>query len=192
MSQQFGSLISITLCALPLVTVACSTEGRSEQREVAPQGVIAARATVMPDEERWHDDPVMAGHKVDGIAVLAAVRTARHPEFERIVFEFRGDGLPNYKVGYIDEPVTRCGSGETLSLDGDSWLEIHVEPATVYDENGQSALSRRDFSATTNLKQLELICDFESALTWVAWLSARDRFRVLELKSPPRLVVDVR
>src|SRR5262245_52596306 len=192
MSQQFGSLISITLCALPLVTVACSMEGRSERQEVASKTVIAAGASVMPDEERWHNDPVMAGHLVDGIAVLTAVRTARHPELDRMVYECRGEGLPNYRVAYIDEPVTRCGSGETLSLDGDSWLEIHVEPATVYDEKGESTLSRRSFSETTKLKQLELICDFESALTWVAWLSTRDRFRVLELKSPPRLVVDVR
>src|SRR5262245_39909901 len=128
MSQNFSSLISTTLCALPLVTVACSMEGRSEQREVAPEAVIAAKASVMPDEERWHDDPVMAGHEIDGIAVLTAVRTARHPLFDRMVFEFKGDRLPNYKVAYVDEAVTRCGSGETLSLDGDSWLEIHVEP----------------------------------------------------------------
>jgi hypothetical protein len=167
-------------------------EGRSEQADVAPEGVIAAKAAVMPDEERWNDDPVMAGHEIDGIAVLAAVRTARHPEFERMVFEFRGDRVPNYRVAYIDEPVTRCGSGETLSLDGDSWLEIHFEPSAVHDEKGRPTLSTRNYSATTNLKQLELVCDFESALTWIAWLSDHDRFRILELNAPARLVVDVR
>ncbi|MBA4159064.1 MAG: hypothetical protein H0X65_16535, partial [Gemmatimonadetes bacterium] len=42
------------------------------------------------------------------------------------------------------------------------------------------------------LKQLTLICDFEAQVEWVLGVSSPNRFRVIELHEPARLVVDVR
>jgi hypothetical protein len=42
------------------------------------------------------------------------------------------------------------------------------------------------------LLQLEPTCDFEGEVSWVLGVKAPNRYRVLELKDPPRLVVDVR
>ena len=125
------------------------------------------------------------------MATLLAVRTARHPDYERIAFEF--DRLPNYKVEYIDRPVIACGSGATVPLPGDAWLEVDLRPANAHTEEGRPTVGARSFApAYPNLLELRLTCDFEAQVTWVAGLRSPNRFRVTELRDPARLVVDIR
>jgi hypothetical protein len=187
MSQQKCSFIRALFCASALLTQACIiVEKQPETSEKSSE------ATPPELDERWTAGMVAAGHAVSSVAALAAVRTAKHTEFERIVFEFNGD-LPNYKVQYHDTPIAACSNGETVSTAGDLWLEIRFEPAAAHDQYGQVTAGPPSIApALSNIRGLDLSCDFESILTWVAGVSSPSRFRVLELKTPTRLVVDVR
>jgi hypothetical protein len=125
-------------------------------------------------------------------AVLQAVRTAAHPDFDRTVFEFEG-GVPSYHVEYIDEPVRQCGSGNPVPLPGEGWLEIRFSRARAHTEAGASTLAERALSPDLPvLRALSLTCDFEGTVTWVLGLAAPNRYRVIDLSDPARLVVDVR
>ncbi len=189
MSQQNCSLIRCALCALALLSQGCViVEKEPETSEKGAGLLVSAR-----EEDRWTTGMVAAGHLVNGVAPLSTVRTAKHSDFERIVFEFNGTELPNYKVEYRDTPPAACGFGNTVSVPGDMWLEIRFEPAAAHDQNGQANVSKPSLAPTLiNLRAVEQICDFESVLTWVAGVTHPNRYRVMELQLPTRLVVDVR
>lgn len=130
---------------------------------------------------------------IPAVAILDAVRTGRHEDFDRVVFEFRGQHTPGYYVEYMNRPVRECGSGETVDVKGDGVLMIRMPAAQAHTEEGRNTLEARALS--TNLPQvqaLSLYCDFEAELGWAVGVSSRAPYRVLELNNPPRIVVDVR
>ena len=132
-------------------------------------------------------------YDLKGVAVLADVRTGRHNGFDRIVFEFRGDEMPGYHVEYIDKPVRACGSGNVVPLPGDGWLQIRFEPAVAHTENGDPTLAFRDLAPKLpNLLELKSTCDFEAQVEWVAGVASPNHYRVVELKAPTRLAVDIK
>lgn len=127
------------------------------------------------------------------IATLVGVRTGRHPGFDRVVFEFAGDGLPGYRIERSREPPRQCGSGEVVPVAGEAWLQVRFTPAQAHDEQGQPTVTARSQApGLPVLRALELTCDFEGEVTWVLGLAAPEPFRVFELAAPPRVVVDVR
>lgn len=123
---------------------------------------------------------------------LQSVRAARHEGFDRVVFEFAGS-LPGYRVEYIDKPVRRCGTGDAVEVAGQGWLKVRMTPAQAHDEKGRPTAGKTEpRPGLPILQQLEATCDFEGELSWVLGVAKPNRYRVLELKDPPRLVVDVR
>lgn len=126
-------------------------------------------------------------------ALLLDVRMAAHPGFDRVVFEFQGDALPGYHVEYVDRPVRQCGSGDPVPVAGDAWLLVRMTPANAHTEAGQPTLKERELNLDLpNLKEMELICDFEADVSWVLGLASPNRYRVLELLDPPRLILDIK
>jgi len=123
---------------------------------------------------------------------LREVRTARNEGFDRVVFEFEGDQVPGYHLEYIDAPAIKCGSGDPTTIAGQGLLEVRIQPAQAH-ANGQVTVSNRERKLSLPvLKELELTCDFEAEVTWVLGVQAPHPYRVMELKEPTRLVVDVR
>lgn len=154
---------------------------RSEVGDEIPQSFTG---TVAPQEKRKpQQEP----------AVLKEVRTGKHEDFDRIVFEFSGKETPGFNVRYTDKPVTTCGAGEAVRLSADNVLLVQMMPAHAHDEQGNATVSDRDRTLDLpNLKQAKLICDFEADVQWALGVSKRKAYRVLELKDPSRLVVDIK
>ena len=127
-----------------------------------------------------------------GVAVLREVRTSGHQNYDRVVFEFRGSAMPGYYIEYIDKPVRRCGSGEVAPVRGEGWLKVKFSPAQAHS-GGRSTIRERERILNHRvIREAEIVCDFEADLSWVIGASAPNRYRVLELSSPTRLVVDIR
>lgn len=124
--------------------------------------------------------------------VLQEVRTGRHTNFDRVVFEFQEDVVPGYHLEYIDRPVRQCGSGEVVEVAGDGWLWVQLTPAYAHNDSGEATVEDRErHLGLPVLKELELICDFEAEVAWVLGVSSPNHYRVLELSDPARLVVDI-
>lgn len=198
------------LSALAMMAAAACGPDRDREADTREVGQGASPAETVPDtpdsdspvSQPGRPAPDMQGFR-NGVAertgsevgMLAAVRVADHEGYERIVFEFSG-ALPGYKVEYIDRPVRQCGSGEVVALPGDAWLSMRFYPANAHTEEGRPSISaeqrRQDTSGRlSNLKRLELICDFEAVTEFVAAVGMPGRFRVLELVKPARIVVDI-
>jgi hypothetical protein len=127
------------------------------------------------------------------VAVLRDVRAARHEHFDRVVFEFEGDARPGYHVAYIDKPVRQCGSGDIVEIAGHGWLSVQIRPAAAHDEAGKAKIPFRERKLSLGVVQeIERTCDFEGEVSWVLGVSSPNRYRVLELEKPARLVIDVK
>lgn len=155
---------------------------------------MAAPDTAAADPNaQWTAGVTSTQRNVSGAAILRAVRTAQHDGYDRIVFDFGGDPLPNYHIEYVDRPVRQCGSGDPVPVAGDAWLAIRFEPAYAHTDAGQPTVANRERTLTLlNLRELELICDFEAQVEWVAGLASPEPYHVLELTAPARLVLDIR
>lgn len=124
-------------------------------------------------------------------ATLLATTTGTHAGFDRIVFEF-DERVPGYHVEYIDRPVRKCGSGDVTQIAGDGWLEVRMSPARAHTDEGRPTLTGREHILDLPLlSELEMTCDFEGIVTWVAGVASPNRYQVRELDNPPRLVIDI-
>ncbi|WP_434386180.1 AMIN-like domain-containing (lipo)protein [Melittangium boletus] len=122
---------------------------------------------------------------------LREVRAARNEGFDRVVFQFDTEQVPGYRVEYLDTPAIHCGSGDEVPVAGQARLQVSLQPAQAH-ENGQSTVTERARKpALPMLAEMKLTCDFEGEVSWVFGVKEPRSFRVLELKAPARLVVDI-
>ncbi|MCU1370577.1 MAG: uncharacterized protein JWO77_1771 [Ilumatobacteraceae bacterium] len=133
-----------------------------------------------------------------GTALLRAVRVGRNAGFERIVFEFEGASMPGYRVQWVDGPITADGSGETVDVAGEAFLEIVMDPASGVDLSAPQLTIIYDgpdripvAGQTVLITDLVRTGDFEAVLSWAAGTTEQVPFRVLRLSNPTRVVVDL-
>lgn len=153
---------------------------------------VAADAVPAEADVRWTSGDTRVEGVATGTAVLRAVRTARHEAFDRIVYEFES-AVPGYRISYIDRPVRQCGSGNVVPFEGDAWLSMVFEPSDAHTQEGRPTVAERSRRLDLpNVIELKLICDYEAQVEWVAGVHAPMEYRVLTLREPDRLVVDIR
>jgi hypothetical protein len=129
-------------------------------------------------------------------AVLTALRTAHQPGFDRVVFEFAGPPVPGYLVERKTGQPTQDGSGKPVAVAGEAYLFVRMANASEADPTdghivykGPTRLTPPD---TTVVTEVVAIGDFEGVLSWAIGLNRKDViFRVSEMASPPRLVIDI-
>ena len=119
------------------------------------------------------------------------VRTGRHATFDRVVVDLRGDA-PGYRVGYVKE-VREDGSGEVVETRGHANLLVQLTPANAHHENGSPTYTgpnrfEVDYPA---LREVAFAGDFESTVSIALGIRHKNGFRVLTLRDPTRIVIDV-
>jgi hypothetical protein len=180
--------------ALPIDTIFSGRHARAPEPEPAVEPVPPAARDAEP--AAFEGTPGIQRRTRSGAApgILRAVRTAEHPGFDRVVFQFDGS-MPGYHIEYIDRPIRECGSGRTLPVAGQGWLRVRLDPARAHelvDGFAQATVASRNRPVDHNVVlQLALTCDFEARVEWVIGVTSPNRYRVLELTEPVRLVVDV-
>jgi hypothetical protein len=143
--------------------------------------------------------PVEASATGSDTALLERIAVGRHEGYDRVVFQFQ-NGLPGYRVEYVQPPLKEDGSGKPVSVKGNAIVSVRMEPASGFDLNtGEGVLTykgpkRIDGSSTgaSVVQELVRTGDFEAVLTWAIGLSDKVDFRVTTATSPDRLIVDFR
>lgn len=142
-------------------------------------------------------EPRTGEPQIEEIALLERVALARHEGFDRVVFQFR-NGLPGYRVEYVQPPIIEDGSGNRVDVEGDAFVTVRMELASGFDVSvgegemvytGPRRLEGSD-AGTSTVNEVVRTGDFEAVLAWAVGLDDRVPFRVLVLDSPARLVVD--
>ncbi len=165
---------------------------------VEEPSITTVDSTPQPDDTgptpaRWTADATEVNHAVTGAALLTDVATSTNEGFDRLVLEFEGEEMPSYHIGYIDRPAIQCGSGDPVEIEGAGWLAVGLEPANAHTEQGEATIGERSSRPALGvLREVTMTCDFEARVEWVLGVASRNRYRVMELADPTRLVVDVR
>jgi hypothetical protein len=121
---------------------------------------------------------------------LADVRAARHPGFDRVVFEFQGT-VPEHQVRYVDQLI-EDGSGRPVSVAGTADLEVVFHGADAHAADGTPSVSpRRSSPGLTAVKEVAQTGDFEAVVGYGIGLDRRRPITVSTLSGPSRLVIDV-
>ena len=123
-------------------------------------------------------------------SVLVDVRTAHHPGFDRITFEFRGP-RPAHRIGYVSQLVEDA-SGKPVHLAGGAAINVVFRGADAHDQQGNPTVQPRRFKPDLpSLKEVAEIGDFEGVVTYGLGVDHRVPFKVLELSNPSRIAIDL-
>jgi hypothetical protein len=123
---------------------------------------------------------------------LTDVRTGRHEDFDRVVFEFAGTGTPGWSVEYVDTPSAQ-GSGAVVDVPGTAFLQVTLQGTSYPYESGAQEVPRGPVAVSDTHAVAGVFYDATFEGTSVAWIGTSDRvpFRVYALTGPSRVVVDV-
>lgn len=178
----------------PAAQPADSGTGTDTDAGATPPSTAPGSQAAQPEEPKnpeWTAGLVDVKRSGFAPVTLREVRTARNEGFDRLVLQFDGDQLPGYHVEYVDKPVIKCGSGDPTEVAGQGWLQIRVQPAQAHEGAQVTVAERERKPGLPLVQELELTCDFEGEVTWVLGVKSPNKYRVMELKGPTRLVVDV-
>lgn len=185
--SKYPAAVFVTIMLLITPTVLITAQER------APLGQTFQMINNSPQASGWTAGTIEKRKPGLAPAILGQIRTGRHKSFDRVVFEFRGSTVPGYHVEYIDRPVRACGSGDVVKVAGDGWLSIRLTPAQAHTDAGKPTIGYRERRLRLPvLKELQSTCDFEGEVEWVLGVSSPNRYRVMELSNPARLVIDIK
>lgn len=135
-------------------------------------------------------DPVGEGEQL----LLHTVRVGSHPGFDRVVFEHAGDGMPAWRVEYVERP-TQPGSGGAVDMPGEAFIAVHAQglmPGNAGEEAGHRVGARDWTHASSIIRSSYSTVVFEGSSTYYIGLDRERPFEVRALEDPSRLVIDVK
>ncbi len=197
---------AVVACAFAVMAVAsgCGSSANESEPPAAGSTTVTAPMTTVTEGV----DPLEGAGKTivvgvttaKGIALLERVAVGRHEGYDRVVFQFRGEGLPGYRVQYMEPPLKEDGSGNPVSIDGNALVVLRMEPASGFDLNtGEGVLVYKgpkriegSSSGASVVKEVVRTGDFEAVLSWAIGLEEKVDFRVTTAADPARLIVDFR
>lgn len=124
------------------------------------------------------------------IPTLVAVRAARHPRFDRIVFQFDTPTAPAATVAYVPQLIGE-GSGLPVPVPGRAVINVRFTGAVAHDEDGHATIDTTRAFALPNIMSLRSGGDFEAVVNLGVGVARRTAFHVHRLANPGRVVVDV-
>ena len=189
---------------LVLVVVAATAAGCGGSSSTSSEPPAAGTTTVTAPETTTSEqaDPlagagtsiVVAPTTAKAIALLERVAVGHHDGYDRVVFQFRDEGLPGYRIEYMEPPLKEDGSGNPVDISGSAFLVVRMEPASGFDLNtGEGEMTYKGpkrLTGTGVMKEVVRTGDFEAVLTWAVGLDGKVPFRVTTATSPSRLIVD--
>ncbi len=121
-------------------------------------------------------------------APIGDVRVGSHDGYDRIVFEFVGEGTPAVDIAPAEPPFVTDASGAPLDVPGTVFLRIRLTTATGYPTYTGPGSFAPGFPRLTSLVRAG---DYEGYVTWIAGLSGGGCYRVAVMTAPSRVVIDV-
>ena len=129
-------------------------------------------------------------------ATVASIFATGHDGFDRLVVAFdAGSVMPGYDVALMESgQEVACGGGpQAVSLGSERMLVVRTMPSRATAEDGtRNVRVGTSGMEHTRFREGGMACDDAGTTVWVAGLAEGSEVRVLELRAPARLVVDVR
>jgi hypothetical protein len=195
-------LLVVAALVVALIGAACGDDGAEVRTESSTTSTeVTTTTTATTTTGGCSADGASAGTATapgtGPVALLTAVRTGRQPCADRVVFEFRGAAAPGYTVEYQPGPFTAGESEQPLTVAGNAFLVVRLEPASGVDLTSPSAEPTYTGPAVlspsglSHVREVRRLSDFEAQLVWVIGLDRVQPFSVHTLDGPTRVYVDI-
>ncbi len=126
-----------------------------------------------------------------GRLTVVAVRTGEHEGYDRVVYELAGEGLPGWRVGWVDQAVDDP-SGEVVPVEGDAVLQVWITGTAYPHDSGHDEFAQDLRPADGDVAHVTRPLTFEGMTQSFVGVDDGPRpVRVLLLRDPVRVVVDV-
>lgn len=200
MKHQSHALTIALLTASALGLAACSAEDSISEPSGAATTVTtadtkAAAASAEDDEQvpgEYSTEPTdtFSGELTSELRTVD-IRSGSHEGYDRVVFEFEGNGTPEFHAGYSDEPLQQA-SGLPVDVPGEAALEIMIH-GTSLDQTPDAKYAGKPTLglASGNIKEVTNSGTFESVSQYFIGLDKQRPYKVTVLENPTRVVVDV-
>ena len=118
---------------------------------------------------------------------LRRASVSAHERFDRVELEFDGSGtFIAYLVERAEGPLSGC-EGEVQAAPEESWLRLRVNRL----RGGGLADDIEGSMEMAGIQEIRLVCEEEEALEWALRLSHPGWHRLIAVRNPSRLVLDV-
>lgn len=119
------------------------------------------------------------------------IRVGSHDGFDRVVFEYEGDGPPEFSAGYTDD-VRQQTSGNPMEVPGAKALQIIVHGTSLDETPEAKYAGKQNLNlASGSIKSVVNGGSFEGVSQFFIGVDAQKPYKVTVLQNPTRLVVDV-
>ncbi|HUI50041.1 MAG TPA: hypothetical protein VL119_15225 [Acidimicrobiia bacterium] len=114
---------------------------------------------------------------------------------DHVIFDFeaKGTDLPGYSVTYGNPPFTQDASGAPVTIAGQAFVVVKVQPGYGYDFETGTPTYKGPLSVpvggTNHVRAIVETGDFEGVLTWVIGLDAKRPFTVQATGTPRHQLV---
>jgi len=142
------------------------------------------------------ETPVLLEQDGSGRLYLVAARASVQDGFDRVVWEYAGEGTPEWRVGYVDDP-NRQGSGDPVTLAGGATLQLIIrsvawvpsadDPVPVPYPGPRRLLP----TGTSAVQEVDVELTFEGDQQSFVGVQEELPFRVTLLREPTRVVLDI-
>lgn len=121
---------------------------------------------------------------------VTRVRLGEHPGFDRVVFDFGGNGTPGANVSFTDDPRWD-GSGDAVPIQGATVIQVTITGVGYPFDTGVDAFTG-GVTGIGGITGVQVGGPFEGqALAFIGVGKATPGVRVSTLTSPTRLVIDI-
>jgi hypothetical protein len=194
MARRSARLVPGLLVVAMVTLAACDGSGSDDR--AAPTTAATTPASTATTAAAWptaaRTGPGGAQPPDGPSAKLGAIRAARHPGYDRVVFQFEGAEVPGYRIEYVREITLGETDDQYLTLQGGALVQATFQGSATEDYRpGTQTVPDRLTPGLAQVRQIGLAEDWEGVVRLGIGLDHRAGFRVLELHDPPRVVVDV-
>ena len=118
---------------------------------------------------------------------LQDITTLEGGTFDRVIFHLGEGGIPGYQIAWTDSATVNCETKEPVNVAGEEKLQVRLTSLSSVP----TAIKTLD-PRYTNLQALAPSCLIEGSIEYTFGAREQTQVRVIELRAPRRLVVDVR
>ena len=117
------------------------------------------------------------------------MRAAHNPGFDRLVFEFSGPSVPEYRIELASSFT--APSGQAVRVDGNAFFSVRLGGQAHLDSGAKSYPQADPFRVgLIVVREVKLVEDFEGVVRFGVGLERAVCATVLTLLGPSRVVVD--
>jgi len=124
------------------------------------------------------------------LVLFTKVRVASQNGFDRVVFEYEGDGVPSYSFSYQDE-ATQQATGDLIDLPGSTGLRGFIHGIAWGEPGNYEGPKRLTADGTRAVTVVDVGVLFEGDQDPYIGVEGERPYRVTVLRDPTRIVVDV-